>query len=457
MSTSTSKATWTPEFHKIFVNICVEETLKGNRPGTHFTKEGWRNILESFYAKTGVRYDRKQVKNHWDATKKQWKTWVKLIGDSSMKWNPETNTLHATEEDWHNYIEANPEAAQFQVKEIQLPDKLDIIFGGEEQTEGMKSPTWLKRPNDASANSSFCRKEREKKHKCLYEDDDLKSAIVINATPINTITSEQSMPSFSRPKVKASWTPPVHKIFLDICLQETLKGNKPGTHFKKEGWRNIVELFHAKSGLKYERIQLKNHWDATREQWKIWRKLIGTSYMKWDQSNKKFEASEDDWNNYLQENPEAAQFRLNEVQFADKLETIFNGTTITGETEPAVQQSKYEDSVITFPSHAKEPETAKPGEKTECPCDAVESRNGVIIQQNVTRSPSTEAKPDFSIGACIECLDSMNEVEQGSDLYLFALDVFLKKEYREIFLQLKKANLRISWLQRLQSVGTPLH
>lgn len=107
MSTSTSKANWTPANHKIFVDLCVEETLKGNKPGTHFTKEGWRNIVESLYAKTGVTYDRKQVKNHWDSTRKRWKLWVKLIGNSSMKWDSETNKFGATEEVWRNYIKVS--------------------------------------------------------------------------------------------------------------------------------------------------------------------------------------------------------------------------------------------------------------------------------------------------------------------------------------------------------------
>lgn len=157
----------------------------------------------------------------------------------------------------------------------------------------------------------------------------------------------------------------------------------------------------------------------------------------------------------VQENPEAAQFRYKELQFTDILETIFNGTTVTGETEPAAQQRKSEGSVITFPLDTKEPDTDNLDEKTECHCDAVASRNGVSIQKNASAVSSTEGKRNYSIGECIECLDRMEEIEQGSDLYMFALDVFLKQEYREIFLQLKTPNLRISWLQRLQSGGPP--
>lgn len=98
------KATWTPDYHKIFVDLCVEEVLKGNRPGNYLSKEGWMNIVHSFHEKAGVRYDRMQFRNHWDNMKEQWRVWCKLVGTSSMKWDPDTNTFGASEEDWVSYI-----------------------------------------------------------------------------------------------------------------------------------------------------------------------------------------------------------------------------------------------------------------------------------------------------------------------------------------------------------------
>lgn len=166
-------------------------------------------------------------------------------------------------------------------------------------SEEMGTSAGIKRQNDDSATSSLSG-EREKKHKNVGRDFEFNGAILVNAMPITTIASEQSMSCSSLPKVKATWTPPLHKIFLDLCLQEKLKGNKPGTHFTKEGWKNIIELFYLESGLNYDRLQLKNHWDSTKEQWKIWSKLVCTSYMKWDPSTRKFEASDEEWTNYLQ-------------------------------------------------------------------------------------------------------------------------------------------------------------
>lgn len=158
----------------------------------------------------------------------------------------------------------------------------------------------------------------------------------------------------------------------------------------------------------------------------------------------------------LQANPEAAQFRFRELELADKLEIIFDAMTVSGEFEPANQRRKYTHALTTSWLHNKEPFVPKQDEKTEPLCDAVESRDAVMIQRSAQRVPSTQGKLSYSIGECIDCLDGMEEIEQGSDLYLFALDIFLKKEYREVFLQLKKPSVRIAWLQRLRSLGPPL-
>lgn len=160
----------------------------------------------------------------------------------------------------------------------------------------------------------------------------------------------------------------------------------------------------------------------------------------------------------MQENPDAVQFRFKELQFNDKLETIFEGTSVIGETEPPIRRRRRNGdlnaSMVQTDVTEQEPLTWKPEGINEGLSHPVESRSAIKIQKSSATFPSTQGKVSYSIGECIECLDGMEDVEQGSDLYMFALDVFLKKEYREIFLQLKKPSVRISWLQRLRSVGS---
>ncbi|KAF2296210.1 hypothetical protein GH714_036742 [Hevea brasiliensis] len=369
------------------------KTLKGNRPGTHFTKEGWKNIGESLYKKAGLRYDKKQIKNHWDATKEQWKIWCELIS-SDMKWDPETNTFGASEEDWTEYIHAHPEAAQFRFKELQHLDKLEIIYDFTSSVH-METSHQRERQNDSSTTSLLHTKDPGTAD--LYDKNKrLESTATVQSKYGRKITEEVS------------------------------KGNRPRTHFTKEGWGNIVHSFHVKTGLRFDRMQLKNHWDVTKEQWKVWCKLVGTA------------------------NPEAAQFRFEEFQLADKLGIMFDGITNTGETEPPVQLKMLNDGSTDSLLHKEEPIIAKPMQMIKPLSDVIESSSALTVQ-------STRGKLQYSIGECIECLDGMEEIEQGSDLYLFALDIFLKKEYREIFLQLQAPRVRIAWLQRLQNATLPLH
>ncbi|EXB76106.1 hypothetical protein L484_006540 [Morus notabilis] len=451
---SASKANWTPAYHEVFLDLCVEETLKGNKPCSHFTREGWSNIVESFFKKVGMKYDKLQMKNHWDGTKRQWKVWLKLTTEGSLKWDPTTNKFCASLEDWANYIQANPEAAQFQFKKLQSAEKLKIIFGGDIGTEEMELATCHKRRNCCSTISV-----KDNEDECLYDETAPRRADKIQCRQSRTIDSEQSMSISAPRKAKVVWAPPLHKAFIDLSLEETLRGNKPGTHFTKQGWKNILGSFHKRTGLRFERLQLKNHWDNTKEQWKIWNKLVCTSCMKWDSSTKVFGANEEVWKNYIQENPEAAQFRYKELQFADKLDTIFNGAIYAGEEVPSAWHAEDGDKLIAPTLQIEKPGLLQPEVTAEHLYDPVpvESSSAAITLKNFVRAPLTQqVRLTYSIGECVDCLDGMEELEQGSDLYLFALDVFLKKEYREIFLQLKKPSLRISWLQRLQAGSQPL-
>ncbi|KAK8947076.1 hypothetical protein KSP39_PZI006935 [Platanthera zijinensis] len=54
----------------IFCDLCLREIELGNRPTTHFSRDGWSNLTTNFFAQTGKSYDRNQMKNKWDQIKK---------------------------------------------------------------------------------------------------------------------------------------------------------------------------------------------------------------------------------------------------------------------------------------------------------------------------------------------------------------------------------------------------
>ncbi|XP_061993676.1 L10-interacting MYB domain-containing protein-like [Rosa rugosa] len=127
------KATWPDEVVAIFCDIAAKEVAKGNRPGTHFDKKGWTNVVLAFKELTGRDYDKKQLKNKWDSLKNDWKLWSSLLHkETSIGWDPARKTVDAPTEWWETKIQINPEYRKFRDVGIS-PDMMavyDNIFKG---------------------------------------------------------------------------------------------------------------------------------------------------------------------------------------------------------------------------------------------------------------------------------------------------------------------------------------
>ncbi|KAL1062754.1 hypothetical protein V6Z11_D13G101200 [Gossypium hirsutum] len=133
VSSEKVKAMWDKGLTKIFCDICIKEILKGNRPGTHFTKDGWLKIMTNFEKETGKAYSQRQFKNRWDALKKERKAWKKLKGrDTALGWNPIKRTIDAPDDWWESRLKVVPEAQKFRTSGInpEFEGKLDQMFMG---------------------------------------------------------------------------------------------------------------------------------------------------------------------------------------------------------------------------------------------------------------------------------------------------------------------------------------
>ncbi|XP_054790806.1 uncharacterized protein LOC129296237 [Prosopis cineraria] len=72
MNNDKGKAVWNSTLTEIFIKECLEQVYKKQRKGTTFNKNGWQATIEGFEAKTGKRYEQKQLKNKLDNMRKEW-------------------------------------------------------------------------------------------------------------------------------------------------------------------------------------------------------------------------------------------------------------------------------------------------------------------------------------------------------------------------------------------------
>ncbi|KAK2633773.1 hypothetical protein Ddye_028565 [Dipteronia dyeriana] len=95
-----------PDVLEFFYDLCIKEVEQGHRPGTHFTKVGWDNLVKNFNKTTGNEYNKVQLKNRWDTLKSDWKLWRDLIGkETGLGWNAKLKTIDALEEWWHRKLQ----------------------------------------------------------------------------------------------------------------------------------------------------------------------------------------------------------------------------------------------------------------------------------------------------------------------------------------------------------------
>ncbi|KAL2531222.1 Myb DNA-bind 3 domain-containing protein [Abeliophyllum distichum] len=100
-----TSAQWDPEAKRLFISLCEEEIIAGRRPGSHFTPEGWKNIVEGFYSITGRQYSKAQFKNQWDTMKAEFVIFNELMNrETGIGIDPVTNTIDVPSEWWDRKI-----------------------------------------------------------------------------------------------------------------------------------------------------------------------------------------------------------------------------------------------------------------------------------------------------------------------------------------------------------------
>eukprot|EP00268_Persea_americana_P045506 TRINITY_DN4641_c0_g1_i14.p1 TRINITY_DN4641_c0_g1~~TRINITY_DN4641_c0_g1_i14.p1 ORF type:complete len:208 (-),score=34.06 TRINITY_DN4641_c0_g1_i14:232-855(-) len=126
----TSRAVWSENMKKIFLDLCIEEVLQGGRPGSNFKAQSWTKIIEGFKVKTGLLYEQKQLKNQWDLMIKQYNAWTTLCGQTGVGYNEATQTITMEPERWDEYLKGHPDAKIFRTTSLSFPNEMTTLFGG---------------------------------------------------------------------------------------------------------------------------------------------------------------------------------------------------------------------------------------------------------------------------------------------------------------------------------------
>ncbi|KAL3843751.1 hypothetical protein ACJIZ3_001154 [Penstemon smallii] len=327
-----------------------------------------------------------------------------------------------------------------------------------------------------------------------------------NSCPSNLTSTRVTTKTRATESVKATWDNNTTEVFIHLCVQEMGSGNRPGSHFNKNGWDNLVKKFSLSTNRKYTRIQLKNKWDTMKKEWSQWQSLLrGETGLGWDNNKGTVDAPPEWWHRKIQANPHAAKFREKGPACLNEQEMLFSDVVANGESswtpsfgvlpphmqdETEEDESEHEpidDSERIPPSHIP-PSEGPIDSPTEAPtvtptgpsvrrkstdflnrirptkpkkvstankiARCLERMVDTMEHESASTRTSTDTGRQYSIHNCLQILGKMPGINRGDPLYMYATRLFLKPAVRELFYELDDDEIRLQWLEEQMEIGT---
>lgn len=95
---------WPKLVVKEFIDVMVDEVTNGNMPNGVFHTRTWTSMTAKLNFKTKLSYKKDQLKAKMHRLRALYREFSALLNHTGFGWNPETNTVTASEEVWKDYI-----------------------------------------------------------------------------------------------------------------------------------------------------------------------------------------------------------------------------------------------------------------------------------------------------------------------------------------------------------------
>ncbi|KAE8655021.1 3-isopropylmalate dehydrogenase [Hibiscus syriacus] len=283
---------------------------------------------------------------------------------------------------------------------------------------------------------------------------------------------QQQQPSQQqKQQARARWTTFLTRTLADLLVEQVHRGNRRNNSFNRKAWKSMCDDFHKKTGLKWDKEQLKNRYGVLRRQYVLVRSLLDRSDFSWDESTGYIIGKDEAWADFIMGHPDAEAIKTSGCLIYKQLCTILSEPTTNGKHDyyaefggevPSSHPSLEPLSTIQEESSSESEEV----EDVVDDPDAVQplasgiissrkrGRRGIddaiaaaILEMAAASKLRTAAVKQcnarYSIASCIKELDGMEGLEER--VYFAALELLNNPNAREMFLSLKR-DKRLTWL-----------
>ncbi|XP_030974227.1 L10-interacting MYB domain-containing protein-like isoform X1 [Quercus lobata] len=283
------------------------------------------------------------------------------------------------------------------------------------------------------------------------------------------VTRSRREPPQQDDQARARWTTSLTKILADLMINQVQKGNRQKNSFSKKAWRYISAEFYKKTGLKWDKEQLKNRYAVLRRQYITVKSLLDQSDFSWDEFTGTIIAKDEAWTEYIRGHPDAETLKHSGCPIYKELCLIFSESAANGKHDSFAEDEGGSPSIQCADPLSMHPESMSDSDEVDdiiddhkttqptTPCSTANRKRGrkgmddviagAIMEMAAASKLRTAAmlqcNARHTIADCIRELDEMQGVDEK--VYLAALDLFNKPNAREIFLSLK-GDKRLIWL-----------
>ncbi|XP_057483346.1 uncharacterized protein LOC130770077 isoform X1 [Actinidia eriantha] len=128
------KAHWDSESTKVFLDCVARQIGRGNKPFQYLTTKGYNEVMQDFYNMTNRFHDWKQMKNKYEALKKDWGSWMRLKdprnGCTGLGYDQIQGIFTGPDHWWEKMMTLDKNCGKFRGKTLEHSDLMEQVFGG---------------------------------------------------------------------------------------------------------------------------------------------------------------------------------------------------------------------------------------------------------------------------------------------------------------------------------------
>ncbi|KAL6847798.1 hypothetical protein ACP4OV_021926 [Aristida adscensionis] len=217
---------------------------------------------------------------------------------------------------------------------------------------------------------------------------------------------------------RANWNEYHNGVLCNLCIEQLELGNYTDNAMSSRGYKQIIEKFHEKTGLRHNRVQIKNQIGKLKREYEAWKWLNTLSGIGHGPHGEVYVADDAWWQDRVKEKSAAAAFKNRLPPYFQQLVTLFHGRCVDGTTSyvPGQESQQHVDEV---PDEEDEDIPEEPDFSHRTPSSINRKRSNST--STTASSPSKKSK--VPIGQYVKGLhDLSNKMEEEAKVLKKVLD-----------------------------------